>query len=134
MPTYLVRIIETRDLVGVFSADNIVQLIDIVDECTEPDECEYTRMGPGGIMWASPAIPIPIAIPEDDDDGEPDPMPWAPALLKLGGTTFTDTLPIAGSAPFLTIRRSPNSQCCHSVRGRGRWCRLRRNGNEELSY
>ncbi|MGM4893096.1 hypothetical protein [Tardiphaga sp. 839_C3_N1_4] len=37
MPTYLVRIIETRDLVGVFSADNIVQLIDIVDEWTDPD-------------------------------------------------------------------------------------------------
>jgi hypothetical protein len=37
MPTYLVRIIETHDLVGVFSADNIVQLIDIVDECTDPD-------------------------------------------------------------------------------------------------
>jgi hypothetical protein len=63
MPTYLVRIIETRDLVGVFSADNIHQLIIIVDECTEPDECEYTRMGPGGIMWTSPAVPIPIAVP-----------------------------------------------------------------------
>ncbi|WP_441242505.1 hypothetical protein [Tardiphaga sp. 768_D3_N2_1] len=81
MPTYLVRIIETHDLVGVFSADNIVQLIDIVDECTEPDECEYTRMGPGGIMWGSPAIPIPIAIPEDADGGEPDPMPWGEASV-----------------------------------------------------
>jgi hypothetical protein len=27
MPTYLVRIIETHDLVGIFSADNILQLI-----------------------------------------------------------------------------------------------------------
>jgi hypothetical protein len=27
MPTYLVRIIETRDLVGIFSADNVLQLI-----------------------------------------------------------------------------------------------------------
>ena len=44
MPTYLVRIIETHDFVGVFFADNIRQLIIIVDECTEPDECEYTRM------------------------------------------------------------------------------------------
>lgn len=81
MPTYLVRIIETHDLVGIFSVDNIHQLIVIVDECTEPDGCEYARMRPGGIMWTSPAIPVPIARPEDSDGSEPDPMPWADATV-----------------------------------------------------
>jgi hypothetical protein len=82
MPTYLVRIIETHDLVGVFSVDNIRQLIMIVDECTEPDACEYTRLGPGAIMWTSPAIPIPILLPEEIDGSEPDPMPWEGASLS----------------------------------------------------
>lgn len=77
MPAYLVRIIDTHDLVGVFSADNIDQLIILIDECTEPDACEYTRMGPGGLMWESPAVPIPVKLPQDDDGGEPDPVPWA---------------------------------------------------------
>jgi hypothetical protein len=82
MPTYLVRIIETHDLVGIFSADNIVQLADIVDECTEPDDCEYARLSvAGGIMWTSPAIPIPIPPTDDEDGSEPDPMPWSEAIV-----------------------------------------------------
>jgi hypothetical protein len=36
MPTYLVRIIDTHDIVGVFSAYNIVQLIDIVTNAPSP--------------------------------------------------------------------------------------------------
>eukprot|EP01035_Chromulina_nebulosa_P011591 gene11591-15483_t len=82
MPTFLVRIIETRDLVGIFSADSVEQLILTVDECTEPDSCEYARLSvAGGIMWASPAIPIPIEFPDDSDFTEPDPMPWSEATL-----------------------------------------------------
>lgn len=64
MPTYLVRIIGTRDLVGVFSANNIVQRIDIVDECTEPERVRVNahatsarqRLGPaqGGMAWCRP--------------------------------------------------------------------------------
>jgi hypothetical protein len=79
MPTYLVRIIASRDLVGVFSADSIIQLIDIIDECTEPDACEYARLPPGGIMWTSPATPIPIDVLGDADLGDPDPIPWSDA-------------------------------------------------------
>jgi hypothetical protein len=37
-----------HDFVGIFSADNIVQLIDIVDECTEPDDCEYASLSVAG--------------------------------------------------------------------------------------
>lgn len=79
MPTYLVRIIETRDLVGIFSVESIHDLILTVDECTEADGCEYARLSvSGGIMWIKPAIPIPIEYP-DDDVTEPDPFPWSEA-------------------------------------------------------
>jgi hypothetical protein len=53
-----------------------------------------------------------------------------PALQNPGGTTSTDTLPIAGSGSFLTIRRSLNSQYCCSGRDRVMWCRLRRSAND----
>jgi hypothetical protein len=81
MPTYRVRIIETHDLVGIFTADNILQLIVIVivDECSEPDDCEYTRLPSGGIMWAGLPIPAPVTPPEDPDGADqtqcPQPSP-----------------------------------------------------------
>ncbi|WP_445490224.1 hypothetical protein [Rhodopseudomonas sp. RCAM05734] len=83
MPTFLVRIIETHDLVGIFVCSNLRELAITIDECTDAGECEYIRMASGGIMWTSPAIPIPIELPEDDDGCEPSPMPW-------GAATFTE--------------------------------------------
>ncbi|WNV08900.1 hypothetical protein [Tardiphaga sp. 709] len=120
MPTYLVRIIETRDLVGVFSADNILQLIIIVNECTEPDDCEYARLSvPGGIMWTSPAIPIPIPRTDDEDGSEPDPMPWSEATdTERWWTICTAIRFVGGNGSFQTIRRSQQSKCC-----RGDWDR-----------
>jgi hypothetical protein len=79
MPTFLFRLIDTHDLVGIFVAQNIGRLADLVDECTEPDDCEFLRMPAGGVIWTSPAIPIPIELSEDEDPTEPDPLPWAGA-------------------------------------------------------
>jgi len=81
MPTYLVRTIRDRDLVGIFVARDTYELALIVDECTDPGSCEYQRMKTGGLMWTSPAIPIPIEMGEDDDGSEPDPVPWGAASL-----------------------------------------------------
>jgi hypothetical protein len=81
MPTYLVRIIESRDLVGIFSADSIHELIVVIDECTEADACEYVRLPTGGVMWTDPATPIPIARAAEEDGSEPDPMPWGDATV-----------------------------------------------------
>jgi hypothetical protein len=83
MATYLVRTIDDHDLVGIFNAPNLEQLIFAVDECLDPADCEYQRMGTGGIMWTSPAVPIPIELGDDEDDDptEPDPVPWAAATL-----------------------------------------------------
>lgn len=61
----LVRLIDTHDLVGIYSVDSILQLIVIIDECTDPGACEYTRLRfPGGIMWEGPAVPVPVQRPE----------------------------------------------------------------------
>jgi hypothetical protein len=79
MPTYLVRLMDNLDLVGVFVARNVADLAIVVDECTDPWDCEYIVLGVGGIMWSSPAIPIPIELPEDDTFD--DPMPWAAATI-----------------------------------------------------
>lgn len=84
MPAYLVRLIETHDLVGIYSVESIQQLIVLIDECTDPESCEYTRFrAPGGIMWGSPAVSIPVERQPDADGSEPDPIPWE-------GASFTE--------------------------------------------
>ncbi|MGY4193368.1 hypothetical protein [Bradyrhizobium sp. USDA 4520] len=85
MPAYLVRIADTRDLVGFFFAEDEEDLELIVDECTDVPDCEYIELPEGGIMWESPAIDVPIEIDKDstepeDEDGVPS-LPWSGATL-----------------------------------------------------
>jgi len=88
MAVYLVRTIDDHDLVGIFNAPNFDQLVVAVDECLDPSDCEYQRMGTGGIMWESPAVPIPIPHDENapDDPAEVD-IPWNGASLTDGWWT-----------------------------------------------
>jgi hypothetical protein len=44
VPAYLVRIIDTRDLVGIFVADDEDYLAIAVDECTDAPGCEYVAL------------------------------------------------------------------------------------------
>ena len=85
MPAYLVRIIDTRDMVGFFFVEDIDRLEVLVDECTDTTDCEYVELPDGGIMWESPAIDVPIEI--DKDSSEPDEadipdIPWSGASLS----------------------------------------------------
>jgi hypothetical protein len=57
MPTYLVRLMDNLDLVGIFVARNVKDLAIAVDECTDPWDCEYIVLGVGGIMWISTGCP-----------------------------------------------------------------------------
>jgi hypothetical protein len=85
VPAYLVRLCDTRDLVGFFYADEIDQLELIVDECTDVPDCEYVELPFGGIMWGSPAIDVPIEIGDDSDDTDEDAIPdfpWPSASLS----------------------------------------------------
>jgi hypothetical protein len=68
MPAYLVRLIQNRDIVGFFAADDIDDLVITIDECTDVSACEYVELPPGGIMWTSPAIPVPIDISDREDE------------------------------------------------------------------
>ncbi|RXG96364.1 hypothetical protein [Bradyrhizobium zhanjiangense] len=72
MPAYLVRIIDTRDLVGIFVADDEDYLAFAVDERTDAPGCEYVELPTGGIMWESPAKPVPLQTGDpEDEESEP---------------------------------------------------------------
>jgi len=85
MPAYLVRTIDKHDLVGVFYAPNVYSLAFMIDEVLDPDDCEYLLIGPGGVVWSSPAVEIPVPPNDDDEDPTKDePVPWA-------GARFTES-------------------------------------------
>jgi ribulose bisphosphate carboxylase small subunit len=67
MPGYLVRLIDTRDMVGFFHAETMNDLLAEVDECTSAEACEYARFPAGGIVWDSKAIPQGIVVQEAGD-------------------------------------------------------------------
>ena len=81
MPAYLVRLIQNRDIVGFFAADEFDDLVTTVDECTDVEACEYVELPPGGIMWTSIALPVPIDVREDEE-AEIERLPWASAELS----------------------------------------------------
>jgi hypothetical protein len=72
MPAYLVRLIESRDLVGFLFADEPDDLLMIIDEITDAADCEYVELPDGGIMWGSPAIQVPIEIDKDSENPDDD--------------------------------------------------------------
>jgi hypothetical protein len=83
VPAYLVRLIQNRDIVGFFAADDFGDLMVAIDECTDASACEYVELPPGGIMWTSPAIPVPIDIRDrEDEEAEIESLPWATAELS----------------------------------------------------
>lgn len=65
MRAFLVRVIETKDLVGIFVASSVLELADLVDECCDPHMCEYVSAKSGGLYWEHPAWEIPLPEPED---------------------------------------------------------------------
>lgn len=65
MKTYLVRTIETAHVVGIFCAQNSVELFRLVDEQVDPEECEYLEMRVGEGMFFDAQF---IEMPVDDED------------------------------------------------------------------
>lgn len=82
MVGFLVRLIVNKDLVGLFFARTLVELMILIDECTEPEECEYIVLPPGSVHWTGPAVRIPIPIPEDYEVAEDDGIPWRGATVS----------------------------------------------------
>jgi len=62
MASYIVRFgpsePRARELVGIFVADTVDQLFELVNETETPMCCEYRQLGNGGIYWeAAPGKP-----------------------------------------------------------------------------
>lgn len=83
---YLVRMVGTRDLVGIYFAYNEDELMMLIDECTDPGLCEFREIQSGGLFWSSPAVDIPLSYSEDDeaDPDENGPIPIARASFTEG--------------------------------------------------
>lgn len=72
MNVYLVRMVDGKEAVGIFWARNLDDLWLVVDEITNPGDCEcakITKTGEaGGVAWAGRTeLTFPPA-PEPDDD------------------------------------------------------------------
>ena len=89
MKAYIVRLKETQELVGFYTAHSADELCSLVDEITDPGACEALDAGPGGICWGHPiATRVPERLNEDGEliDDEPSPGGWG---LSEGWTAKT---------------------------------------------
>jgi hypothetical protein len=103
MPCFLVRLIGNHDLVVIFSAPDLGTLYNLVDECIEPEDCEFKLIPPGGICWDSRAVPVPLP---DISDEERAPIPWQRA-------SFTDAWLYAvwdDDAPWIALFHIANDR------------------------
>lgn len=50
MNAYMVRLADSHEVVGIFVARSIDRLWWAVDECTSPQDCEYRKLGEGGVF------------------------------------------------------------------------------------
>jgi hypothetical protein len=68
--TCFVRVAADKQVVGVFVAPSLVMLAALVDECCDPNTCEYAPAGIGGIMVEEPTTATwPLADPANDQRG-----------------------------------------------------------------
>jgi hypothetical protein len=51
MATALVRIIGDRQIVGIFAYRDLEELFWLIDQATDPYQCEYFNLKNGGIIW-----------------------------------------------------------------------------------
>ncbi|MBR0975109.1 MULTISPECIES: hypothetical protein [Bradyrhizobium] len=83
MPAYLVRSIDTHQIVGFFFADHPRGLALLVQDWTDGDLCEYVQLPGGGIVWAGSAVPVPMDPGiEDDADWNMPELPFTSATLS----------------------------------------------------
>lgn len=66
MSTYLVRIQNTKELVGLFWSENMNQLYDTIDEACDPAICEIKKLTFGGVFWGS-QVPVTLPLNEEED-------------------------------------------------------------------
>jgi hypothetical protein len=64
---HVVRLASDQQLVGVFLAQFVDDLVEQIDEITDPAECEYCVIPTFGILWTSKTFPVPYVDRGDDD-------------------------------------------------------------------
>lgn len=69
MRVYFVRMIEDRQVVGLFMARDVVELARVVDECCDVSLCEYTVTDEPGGLYVSGFTEAQWP-PRDDESGE----------------------------------------------------------------
>jgi hypothetical protein len=69
---YVVRVIQSRMIVGFFCTDSMIDLHYWVDSVADPGACEYHSVESGGVVWEgeSPVVPFATDANSDDDDDE----------------------------------------------------------------
>lgn len=67
--TYLVRTIETAHVVGIFCAQDSVELFRLVDGQVDPEDCEYIELKTGdGMFFDAQFIEMPVGEDEEATD------------------------------------------------------------------
>jgi hypothetical protein len=68
MRAYFVRMTANKQVVGLFVASSVSSLAANVDECCDPESCEYAVAKTGGIMLDAPtAATWPLSDPPNGD-------------------------------------------------------------------
>jgi hypothetical protein len=91
MQAYVVRVIESRMIVGFFCTDSMIDLHYWVDSVADPGACEYRSVESGGVVWEgeSPVVPFATDARHDDDDDEERAMAGA-GLTETWSSVFYD--------------------------------------------
>lgn len=72
MTAYIVRVIATGELVGLYAAQTVNGLIRAVDEVCDAGLCEYANLPSGGLHFSQGAPVVPLNR-WNQDDGDVDP-------------------------------------------------------------
>ncbi|WP_409192537.1 hypothetical protein [Bradyrhizobium sp. RDM4] len=74
-----------------FVADDLGQLVDLIDECADPSVCDYLELPSGAIYWDKPAVAVPIEVDEGDEpkaeipwSGADVSWSWSEAIYSIG--------------------------------------------------
>jgi hypothetical protein len=61
MTTFVVRVRDSREAIGIFSADDREELCYLVDEVTAATDCEFAEIRNGGVIWPAEAGTLPVS-------------------------------------------------------------------------
>lgn len=110
MPAYLVRLIDNRQIVGFFFADDPGSLASLVHEWTDRDRCEYVRLPEGGIVWAGAAVAVPMDPgAENDADWNIPELPFTSATISESWLDVLYGYPPALRWTKLRARKKPDA-------------------------